>query len=491
MITCSGRSIVLATILGAVAYLAFLSSLALPPRPPSPTSNGAAATAPIVGGVVGSSGGNNKEGSFDHPPAPPSLVSIRTNDSSDSNKEKGNNNNNNSNTKKKKHEEKKKRTIGVASTVTGCGNDPFVDGAAVLRHSLDVHSTDRYDYHMYILHHPDAARCVQALSTLRGVTLLQRDTPINVSDIRSGGADGLKERIVKTGCCGEKELIKLEAYTLLDHPVVIHMDLDAIVLKPMDDVLDFMLDPVSYGDGRENERKRRDLPLMWPEKVIPDDVSLLFTKDYNVVSPRRADKPYQGGFFVIKPSLETYEHFRQIVLGGNYDVKKGWGGKVGPFYGGMTIQGLLPWYYEYVRPGRAVELNRCVYNNMSDNPKLVRNNGSERCRTDEDECEDCRYRPPDAIATFHYTICQKPWSCLRYQAERPDHALCREMVHLWFLYRSRLEASWGRGGGDGTYQPERYMGYCTKPGGYLPIEMPYGRRGGGAPDGGAAASPGV
>ena len=74
------------------------------------------------------------------------------------------------------------------------------------------------------------------------------------------------------------------------------------------------------------------------------------------------------------------------------DKTKGWGGVVGPFHGGMTIQGLLPWYYEEVHPGMAVELNRCVYNNMADNPtteKSLKNGTLQgRCRTNEEVC--CR-----------------------------------------------------------------------------------------------------
>ena len=163
----------------------------------------------------------------------------------------------------------------------------------------------------------------------------------------------------------QKELIKLEAFRLTEHPIIVHLDLDVIINKPLDDVLDFMINPEPY---RKSPELLAKIPIMWPEKDIPDDISLIFTKDYNVVAPKRVDKPYQGGFFAIKPSLDTYNEYLGIVRKGDYDVKKGWGGKVGPFYGGMTIQGLLPWYFEYLHPGKSVELNRCKYNNMSDKP---------------------------------------------------------------------------------------------------------------------------
>lgn len=37
----------------------------------------------------------------------------------------------------------------------------------------------------------------------------------------------------------------------------------------------------------------------------------------------------------------------------------GWrGSRIGYFYGGATIQGLLPYYYNIVAPGSAEEVNR-------------------------------------------------------------------------------------------------------------------------------------
>jgi len=366
-------------------------------------------------------------------------------------------------------------TIAVASTVTGCGSDPFIDGAAVLKYSLDVHSrsaTSKFKYRTYIFYHPDAKECVLPLGNL-GYTLLERSTPIKVEEI--GGDGGLRERIVTNGCCGEKELIKLEAFRLIEHPIVIHLDLDVLINKPMDDVFDFMINPKRYKDSPELLSK---IPIMWPEEDIPDDISLIFTKDYNVVAPKRQDKPYQGGFFAIKPSLETYNEFLEILREADYDIKHGWGGKVGPFHGGMTIQGLLPWYYQYLHPGRSVELNRCKYNNMSDKPYLQRKNGERPCRTNEKECEDCRYMNVDDVVTFHFTICQKPWQCLEYKQEMAEFKLCREMNHKWYMIRSELEASWGRNGtGTGSLKYDHYKGFCSKTGvdGYQPIQKPYGK----------------
>lgn len=126
---------------------------------------------------------------------------------------------------------------------------------------------------------------------------------------------------------GEKELIKLEAYTLLQHPIIVLVDLDVLVLKPMDPVFDLML-------STEDNRDISNVPLMWPDRPLPRPINIFWTKDYNVVGPGRKDKPTQGGLLIIRPSMETYTEFVQIVREGDYHEKHGWGGKVGPFYGG-------------------------------------------------------------------------------------------------------------------------------------------------------------
>ena len=100
-------------------------------------------------------------------------------------------------------EDDQRLTIGVASTITGCGSDPFVDGAAVLKYSLNIHSqraSSKFRYHNYILYHPSARDCALPSEDL-GYTLLERPTPIKVEEI--GGNGVLRERIVNNGCCGE------------------------------------------------------------------------------------------------------------------------------------------------------------------------------------------------------------------------------------------------------------------------------------------------
>ena len=374
-------------------------------------------------------------------------------------------------------------TIAFAVTVTSCESGSLADAAAVLKHSIhraSVHGRlgGRYNYNCIALYHPQAEECAAPLQDL-GWKLVPRHVLVNVSDIRG---DFLRKGIQGNGCCGEKELIKLEAYTLTDYPVVVHMDLDTMVLQPMDDLFDIILSPTPI----DSERYKTIL-MQHSNNTIPERVNAIFTYDYNMVSAGVKFRPVQGGLIVLRPDKDVYERFRQIYLEGDFrsgeqeDGSFGWGGQVGPFYGGMTFQGVVPYYYNVLYPGQSLELNRCVYNQMCDNPREpTKENSTEPglCLTDEDDCEDCRERPMEDIVTAHYTICLKPWWCHAHGDDSIDHRLCRSLTREWFRVRSEMEQLWGRSGnGTGDYETDVFFGYCLGhgQGEYVPIQRPYGR----------------
>lgn len=368
--------------------------------------------------------------------------------------------------------------IGYAVSITGCGDDPITEGAAVLAYSIHRASkygrlNGKYGYQLFAIYHPDAEVCAKPLEKL-GYKLLKRDTPVAVSDIQG---EFLRSKIESNGCCGEKELIKLEAYTLIDYPVVVHLDLDVLIVRPLDEIFDLMLNrPVDISSS-----------VMWKDREIPKTVNAAYTVDYNMVHPETKYKPVQGGFLVLRPSMETYRKYQNIVKMGDFRQGSGWGGKVGPFYGSMTFQGIIPYYYDVLHPGQSVELNRCIYNQMADNPRTERTvndvvHGA--CRSGEETCQDCREAPIDQVVTTHFTLCQKPWSCLPHFENNLQNRLCRQLTHEWFTVRSELEQFWGRSDmGKGSYEKEFFYGYCTKQGkhGYTPIEEPYRVIAGSAP----------
>ena len=153
--------------------------------------------------------------------------------------------------------------------------------------------------------------------------------------------------------------------------------------------------------------------------------------------------------------------------------------QVGPFYGSMTFQGLIPYYYDYLHKGTAVELNRCVYNQMADNPKdkrTVNDIPQGTCRTNEEECEDCRNRQLEDVVSVHFTLCQKPWLCLPQDEDVIQQRLCHKFHHEWFRIRDDLEKGWGRSDASGTYHKDHFFGHCKAHGkhGYVPIAQPYG-----------------
>ncbi|CAN0345193.1 unnamed protein product, partial [Laminaria digitata] len=71
--------------------------------------------------------------------------------------------------------------------------------------------------------------------------------------------------------------------------------------------------------------------------------------------------PVQGGFLLVRPDLAVYENLQAIVRKGNWKKGHGWSdSKIGWFYGGATIQGLLPYYYNVFAKGTAIEVDRWV-----------------------------------------------------------------------------------------------------------------------------------
>jgi len=365
-------------------------------------------------------------------------------------------------------------TIGWAITITGCGSDPITEGAAVLKHSIHLASmhgpmNGRYDYKLYCLYHPDAFKCAKTLESL-GYELIERNTPVAVKDIQGGY---LKSKIHQNGCCGEKELVKLEAYTLTQHPIVVHMDLDTLVMKPLDNLFDWMLSKTDDGTS--------EVPVMWTDEPKPKRVNAMFTRDYNMGGKKKKqNRSVQGGFLVLRPDQNVYNEFVEIIRKGDFREGGGWGGKTGVFYGSMTFQGIVPYYYDFLHPGEAVELNRCIINQMADNPRNKRTvndvvNGN--CMTGETDCEDCRSRPVEEILTVHFTLCQKPWLCLPEDSDIIQQRLCRKLHHNWHRIRSELEQSWGRPEiGQGEYQTEHFYGHCKTHSqkGYIYIKEPFG-----------------
>jgi len=365
--------------------------------------------------------------------------------------------------------EKPKATIAYAVSLTGCAeNQYFIDGAAVLKHSIHLssihnpYSGSKYSYKLFVIVHPNAKDCVDPFHRLN-YEVLERDTPIDASEIRG---EFLRQNIVKSGCCQEKELIKLWAYTLVDYEVVVHLDLDALVVQPMDELFDTIID----GPNKDNT-----IPVMF-NASLPKKVDAYFTRDYNLIKSVRKHVGVQGGFFAIRPSLDAFEQFKEVVLEGNYVAGGGWGGLgYGGFYGAQQIQGLLPYYYDHLHNGTAVELNRCYYNTMVDHPRFVNKKGGKEglCKdTGTDTCDNCQETNITDIKLVHFTICQKPWLCRwnRIGVDSSESRLCNDVIQKWFRIRRHMEDAWIKkyhgfvSNGNGTHRDYQFFGFCTRGG---------------------------
>ena len=240
------------------------------------------------------------------------------------------------------------------------------------------------------------------------------------------------------------------SYKLFDYPVVLHLDLDTLVLKSMDDVFDLMItDQPTYQQRRLFGQKYS----MWYKNetttnpTIPERIDFMFTRDYNMVEPpglQVHQMGVQGGFLLVRPNQNDFDRMVDIIMNGGdgYTIDDGWGGPTkafGGYYGAGTIQGLASYYYgHYENYTRSVELNRCYFNNMADNPySFNKDLNKTLCTTLEPDltCQNCRDTPLDQIYTSHFTVCGKPDWCQMWDPENNQGRLCMELFREWHKVR--------------------------------------------------------
>jgi len=416
--------------------------------------------------------------------------------------------------------------IAYVTTLTSCGPLPKhrngLDGAAVLLQSIRRNSHGwvplkehqsffapqyggqggRYRFRAYVFVDPSASptldsvygECARFLQKI-GYTVLHRaplvplfevkdqnytdESPFYREFVNSGyvgvqrppsslrpgeNPNRLRMWMKNDGCCGYTELLKLHVYGMVEHKVAVHLDFDSLLLRPMDDLFDAML-----GKGDEATRKKLPLANLPRTKAVNFDrpIDAVFTRDYNsVVHPNTPNAPvgYQGGFLAVRPSLLVLERYRTILKRANFLLapRDGWGGKHGGFYGDVTFQGILPYYYEDVAPEgehNEAELDRCIFNQMADNPRKssykfpratpidpVRMgfHDTKVCRDGRKDCSDTdcqRVHPKDSITT-HFTFCKKPWDCSEGLPGTVASGTCLGLLREWYAIRRELEDLW-------------------------------------------------
>jgi hypothetical protein len=102
--------------------------------------------------------------------------------------------------------------------------------------------------------------------------------------------------------------------------------------------------------------------------------------------------------------VDDYRGIIDVVMTTEFKIYRGWNSSnIGWYWGGMTVQGVLPYYYFRVSsPDRTQIVDRCYYNTMADTPA-------------------CSTQQVGEVKSAHFTVCQKPWTC------HPDESvrLCR------------------------------------------------------------------
>ena len=411
----------------------------------------------------------------------------------------------------RQHHQEQPITIAYAISLIKCGDFQsstvgMSDAAMVLRHSIHQTSirnnnknnnkVSKYDYKMYAIVHRQAADCAQQPLVDAGFEVLIRDPPVVKKDIKG---KFLRKHIQREWCCGADEFVKLYAYTIDSHPIVVHVDVDFVFHKPMDDLFDAML---LDAKSQEGIAARKRIPLERPNDPWPDQVDAFMTRDWGQVMPGRKAL-FQAGFLVIKPSQQVFNTIVDVIKEGNYVEgfarENGWGGKgYGGLVGSMAAQGVIAYVYDILLPHTWMELNQCRFNHMGMDV-LFRSMPSFRpnhkkvgqCRNDLDYCEDCMHTPVEQIYNIHYTQCRKPWNCIGVgdkekdatKASIPENSVhldhCMELLTIWHNYRTDLETKLEgltgdttvRNGRAGNYKKDVFQGHCTENGqtGYLQL----------------------
>ena len=317
---------------------------------------------------------------------------------------------------------KRRRRVAYAITITKDGN--FQDGAAVLAYSILKHSqpkqqhsiADSYDISFVAFVHP----LVKDRDSLRkiGFHVIEAPLPINVTAIHG---KFLREKINNNGCCGAAELIKLSSYRLTQYDWVVHMDADTFVNG---DISELLFPSPSDIDSQIDANA---------------ELSLAYTTDPNMATHKGEDKmPAQGGFLLIRPSEKDFRGIVDTLMTTEFKSGGAWNGsKIGWFWGGMTVQGILPYYYNRVsinpmKPNvtRKRIIDRCIYNTMADTPE-------------------CLTRSISEVKSAHFTICQKPWTCYGWggggrPCTMPNcNPLCKALHEEWFRLRKEAEVYYG------------------------------------------------
>jgi hypothetical protein len=209
---------------------------------------------------------------------------------------------------------------------------------------------------MVALVHSQCAQHGPVLERL-GYQVFIKDSPLPLDHVKG---DWYRTHVESENCCGFDEFIKLYAYTLTQYPVFVHLDMDAILLQPLDVLFDAILLSTNSPGGEAARHQIQTYELEYKSDVLPQgSIDAFFTRDMASTNPWEKMQPFQGGFLVARPDLNLFQTYLEIIQQGNYTKGrgdgKGWAnmGHAG-YQGALAIQGIVAYFYDFFRPGAFV-----------------------------------------------------------------------------------------------------------------------------------------
>ena len=338
-------------------------------------------------------------------------------------------------------------TIAYVVPLWNCKDKALTDAAITLRHSIHLQSKRStpdntrskgsvfsvYDYHMYALVLDTAAStCPDQLQimTQLGYTVVTVANPVEKSKIRS---EPLQQFMGKEKGQTMKDYIQLQAHVVVKEDVMVVLELDTLVLKPLDPLFDAILNTSNTARQQihlePSTTATAEATTALPPTTSHSRIDAFFVRDYPHTGYNRTPVVMVPGFWVARRDPTIVKQALDVIYKPNIykqgnDPTSGWGEKGYTMYysGGMTFAGFYTYFMDHIMPtSRAVELNSCRYHH-SGQDNLFRNAPrfhpalAERykgqCRSGAKQCEDCTKTAMTDIYTVHYSpLCKKSWTC--------------------------------------------------------------------------------
>lgn len=298
----------------------------------------------------------------------------------------------------------------------------YFDGAAVLAKSIQT-NIHGYSYDLIALVHDSVPRETHSFLERFGYKIVVAKTPIEEQYIE---CELLRDTIGKSGCCGAIELIKLEAYRLLEYKYFILLDTDVIVVRP--DAFKSLLESLEMNPSLKfifnYDREGGDIVdekgiLIRSQNVTHHGHDA--SRDVLLTHKEPIYSCSSGGYFIGRPSLWHYNYFIDLILKGNWSGSGWQSTHVGGCWGGETVTGIIS-YYVYANNSETFESDSCRINAQAKSS----NKDNQICSTIDVE----------SIEMFHFESSNKPWKC-----NIPKSPTLKVMNQKWWNFRRMIQSN--------------------------------------------------